>query len=217
MKTTILLVTFVFTVLSSFSQSEKYTKKMTELITAMDTTSKVDALNEMATTFERVADAEKTQWLPYYYAAYCKLNAANMQLKGDLGDNSAITDPAADKAEELLNKAIALTTESSETWVIKKMIASMRMMGNPMQRYMQYGPIAAEALETAKGMDATNPRVYILEAMDKFYTPEQFGGSKEEAKILFEKAKTLFTTFKLATALHPNWGANQVKYMLTQK
>jgi hypothetical protein len=217
MKKYILSIVMLSISVSFFAQSEKYTKKMTELVAAMDSTTKVDALNEMSTTYERVADAEKTQWLPYYYAALTKLNAANMQLKGDLGDNSKITDPAADKAEELLNKAIALTTENSETWVIKKMIASMRMMGNPMQRYMQYGPLAAEALETAKAMDATNPRVYILEGMDKFYTPEQFGGSKEEAKTLFNKAKELMATFKPASALHPTWGKGQVAFMLTQK
>ena len=26
---------------------------------------------EIANNFERIGDAEKTQWLPYYYAAYC--------------------------------------------------------------------------------------------------------------------------------------------------
>jgi hypothetical protein len=201
---------------TTFAQSERYTKKMTELVPQVDTVRSVDALNNLSTTFERIADAEKTQWLPYYYSAITKLNAATFSMEG-LGDNSAITDPAADKAEELLNKALALTKESSEIWVLKKMIASMRMMGNPMQRFMQYGKLAAEALATAKKMDPNNPRIYLLEGQDKFYTPEQFGGSKTEAAELFKKVVDLFGTFKPESPLHPTWGLPTAQYFLTQK
>jgi hypothetical protein len=217
MKKYILLLVMITTSLQFFAQSEKYTQKMTDLIAQMDSTIKVDAFNELATSFERIGEAEKTQWLPYYYAALSKLNAANMQLKGEMGDNTAITDPAADKAEELLNKAIALGKENSETWIVKKMIASLRMMGNAMQRFMEYGPLAAEALETAKKLDANNPRVYLMEGMDKFYTPEQFGGDKAEAKKLFKKVQELQKTFKPETTLHPNWGSRQAAFLLSQK
>jgi hypothetical protein len=81
---------------------------------------------------------------------------------------------------------------------------------------MTYGPQAAEALETAKKLDANNPRVYLLEGQDKYYTPEQYGGSKEEAKVLFEKSKQLFESFKPASSIHPDWGKGTVTYMLSQ-
>jgi tetratricopeptide (TPR) repeat protein len=200
----------------TFAQSEKYTNKMKELVAQLDSSRTTEAFNTLMTSFERIADAEKTQMLPYYYASLCQLNAANFQVQG-MGDNSAITDPAADKAEELLKKALALGKENSETWILKKMIASLRMMGNPMQRFMEYGPIAAKALETAKKLDPNNPRIYILEGQDKYYTPEQFGGSKTEAKKLFTKAVELFKTFKPETELHPNWGLMTANYFLTLK
>jgi hypothetical protein len=217
MKKVLLFSVFTIAAITVFAQSEKYTKKMTELVPQVDTVRTVDGLNNLSTTFERIADAEKTQWLPYYYAALAKLNAAMFQLGGGMGDNAAITDPAADKAEELLNKALTLTKENSETWIIKKMIASTRMMGNPMQRFMQYGKAAAEALQTAKQMDPNNPRSYLLEGQDKFYTPEQFGGSKTEAAKLFNKVVELFGTFKPESNLHPTWGLPAAKYFLTQQ
>ena len=68
----------------------------------------------------------------------------------------------------------------------------------------------------AKEMNPANPRVYILEAQDKYYTPEQFGGSKDEAKKLFEKAKELFMTSKPASSIEPQWGMSQVMYFLSQ-
>jgi hypothetical protein len=55
-----------------------------------------------------------------------------------------------------------------------------------------------------------------LEGQDKFYTPEQFGGSKDEAKMLFEKAKQLFDSFKPGSSIHPNWGKGTVTYFLSQ-
>jgi hypothetical protein len=215
MKKSILIVLLLATTIFSFSQSEKYQTKMKELVPKMDSMNTADTWTNIANTFDRVGEAEKTQWLPYYYSALSHLMAANMKTMGK--QDASITDPAADKAEALLNKAIALTKENSEIWCIKKMIATTRMMGDPMSRYMQYGPLASEALANAKEMDPNNPRVYILEGQDKYYTPEQFGGSKEEAKKLFRKAQELFQTVKPETVLHPNWGANQVTYFLALK
>jgi hypothetical protein len=215
-KLVFLSVAMMLTVMT-FAQSEKYTKKMTELLSRIDSFNTVDQLNTMSASFERVGDAEKTQWLPYYYAALTKIDAVNMQIAGKMGGNTAVTDPAADAAEALVKKVLALTKENSEIWILNKMIASLRMMGDPMSRFMQYGPVAAEALATAKAMDANNPRAYILEGQDKFYTPEQFGGSKTEAKKLFEKATELFKTFKPETTLHPNWGMGQLMYFASQK
>ncbi len=212
--TTVLLAAVLLFTTSATAQNEKFTKRMTQLIAQMDTARTPNQWQEVGTAFERVAETEKTQWLPFYYAALSNCNQATMQLTNIEGGATDITDPAADKAEALLTKALALTKESSETLIVTKMIASLRMMGDPMSRFMQYGPIAAKALATAKAMDVNNPRIYLLEAQDKFYTPEQFGGSKTAAKKLFTKAAELSKAFKPETALHPNWGMGTINYFL---
>ena len=203
---------------TAFSQSEKFVKAMESKISMLDSVKTADGWKEMANAFERIAEAEKTQWLPYYYAAYCQVMGGtySLPMDGSFGDNSAITDPVADKADQLIGKAETLTAANSEIFCVKKMIASLRMMGNAMSRYMTEGAKAAEALARAKEMNANNPRVYILEAQDKFYTPEQYGGSKEEAKKLFEKAKELFMTSKPGSSIEPQWGMSQVMYFLSQ-
>jgi cytochrome c-type biogenesis protein CcmH/NrfG len=81
---------------------------------------------------------------------------------------------------------------------------------------MQYGAKAQEALETAKKLNPENPRIFLLEGEDKFYTPEQFGGSKTEAKKLFEEALKKYDSFKPASDIDPNWGKNMVAYFLNQ-
>ena len=97
-------------------------------------------LLDLANNFERIATAEKNQWLAYYYAALCQVNYTYMEQ-----DKTKI-DAIADKATELINKADALQPNNSEISCIKSMIASSHMMVNPMQRYMEYGPEASRLL-----------------------------------------------------------------------
>ncbi len=212
-----LLFSFIF--ISGFAvaakaQDDKYTAAMQPKVAAIDTTHSTPELLALSAAFERIAEAEKTKWLPYYYAALAQVDAGymmNMQ-KPD----ASKSDPMADKAEALLTKAEALTKDNSEIYVVKKMIASLRMMADPMSRYMTYGPKAEEALQTAMKLNPENPRVYLLQAEDKFYTPEQFGGSKEEAKKLFELSNKKFENFKPASSLDPNWGRSTLKYFMAQ-
>ncbi|MBK6382969.1 MAG: hypothetical protein IPF69_05765 [Chitinophagaceae bacterium] len=201
-----------------FGQNEKYIKAMEANVAKVDSNNSVEGWKELANSFERIAVAEKTQWEPYYYAAFANVMAGTLSMPqdGGFGDNSAITDPMADKAEQLINKAAEIGKDNSEIYCVKKLVFGLRMMGNPMARFMTEGAKATEALEKAKAMNPNNPRIYILEGQDKFYTPEQFGGSKEEAKKLFEKANEIFMTTKPGSSIEPQWGRGQVAYFLSQ-
>lgn len=214
MKKTFFLSILLAMSLLSFAQSERYQKAMEQHVPSVDTALSPDALLNLANTFQRIAEAEKDQWLPYYYAALCQVTRAYMI--GGETPAASVTDPIADVASQLLTKAEALSGENSEVYCVKKMIASLRMMPDPMNRYMTYGPIAAQALEQAKKLDPENPRVYMLEAQDKFYTPEQYGGSKTEAKTLFETAKAKMETHQPASSIHPRWGRMTIEYFLSQ-
>ena len=195
----------------AFAQSDKYTTSMKANISRLDSMMMNNNGTEVSNNFERIADAEKTQWLPYYYAAYCTVTEAYSEK-----DNSK-KDAIADKAQQLIDKAEAiLGKETSETDVIKSMVATSHMMVDPQNRYMTYGPASAEFLEKAKTLDPTNPRPVLLEAEAKFYTPEAFGGGKEVAKEYFDKAKVLNDSFKPETELSPNWGGGALQYFLSQ-
>lgn len=194
-----------------FAQSEKYTNAMKKNIAELETAMQKGSMPDLANNFERIADAEKTQWLPYYYAAYCTVMNAYME------QDKSKTDGIADKAEQLIKKAEELNGgENSETCVIKSMIASSHMMVDPQARWMQYGQLSATQITKAKSLDPTNPRPVYLEGQSKFYTPEQFGGGKAPAKELFTKALEMFDKFKPASDLHPTWGRSSTNYFLAQ-
>ena len=214
MRKMIFILTISLLTSAAFAQSDKYVKAMEALVPAVDTTHSQDALADLAASFERIANAEKTQWLPYYYAALCYINKANMYFQTQ---ELTQIDPLTDKAEPLINKAEELEKNNAEIFLLKKMFNTAKLMGDPMNRYMTYGPAASQALETAKKLDPENPRVYLLEGIDKYYTPEQYGGNKEEGKKLFQEAQNKFETFKPASSIHPSWGLGQVKYLLAQQ
>ena len=218
MKKVLILSAVLLATSGLFAQSEKYLKAMEPKVAQVDSNNSAEGWKELANAFERIAEAEKTQWLPFYYAAFCQVMAgySSMPMNGSFGDNSALSDPPADKAEQLLNKAEAQSAGNSEIFCVRKMIHSLRMMGNAMSRYMTEGAKATECLNKAKELNSNNPRIYILEGQDKFYTPEQFGGSKEEAKKLFAKANELFLANKPGSSIDPQWGRGQVQYFLSQ-
>ncbi len=209
MKKTFLLIAIISLSNLLFAQSDKYMGAMKKNIAMIDSARQKQNAPELANNFERIGDAEKTQWLPYYYAAYCTI------LSGYTADKTKV-DALADKAEELITKAETLAgKENSEIDVIKSMIASSHMMVDPMTRYMQYGKASSENIEKAKALDPTNPRPVYLEGVSKFYTPEAFGGGKAPAKELFDKAMLMFDAFKPQSELYPLWGKSSTQYFLS--
>lgn len=211
MKKSILLVVAVIFTSTTFAQSEKYMTAMKQNIAQADSLMIKGNAAEVANNFSRIGDAEKDKWLPYYYAAFCKVTEAMAEQ-----DNSK-KDALADKADEYLAKAEdILGKENSEINVIKSMIATARMTVDPQSRFMTYGPQSTDFIKKSEKLDATNPRPVLLEAQNTFYTPEAFGGGKDVAKPLFEKAKVLFENFKPETDLSPTWGKSNVDYFLAQ-
>ncbi|MEI6265971.1 MAG: hypothetical protein WCP74_12795 [Sphingobacteriia bacterium] len=152
--------------------------------------------------FERVGDAEKDKWLPYYYAAQTQILAAWMNPKSD-------KDKVAEKANALILKAELLSPNNSEIYCLKQMTAVMQLTVDAMSRWQSYGAIASEAIAKAKAADATNPRPYMLEGQYLMNVPEAFGGGKAVAKKILEKSLSMFETFKPASPFHPNWGKEQ--------
>lgn len=190
-----------------FAQSEKYMAAMGGTLQQLGEAKTGEEMIAVAQKFERIGDAEKTQWLPYYYAAMLKARMSMMGIGGD-------KDVVADEATALITKAEAIEKNNSEILCIKSLIATAKMLVNPQARYMEFGMKSGQYLEEAKKADAANPRPYMLQATNLKNTPEQFGGGCKAAKPLAEKALELYSAFKPATAIHPAWGKESVQQIV---
>ena len=191
------------------AQNKKYIATMEKNVAALDTTRDGAKLQDLANTFERIAGAEKAEWLPNYYTAYCYVNMT-YSTKGDMIDTYC------DKAETFLKKADSISPNNSEIYTLKAQLASARISVNPMSRGQKYGTESGELREKAKSLDKTNPRPYYLEGTAYFYTPPMFGGGKDKAKPAFEKALELYKDFKPASSISPNWGQRATLYFLKE-
>jgi hypothetical protein len=207
-KVTLLMTVFVLS-LSLSAQGKKFVAGMKKNLAALDSVKKNEQYQAVANDFERIANAEKKEWLPNYYAGFCYIMLA-FESPADKIDSYC------DKADAFLRKADSLSPKNSEIFVLKSMAASARIGVNPMARGMQYGMESGIAIEKAISYDAKNPRAYLQKGTSAFYTPEMYGGGAKVAKPQFEKSVEAFKTFKPASEIHPNWGKARAEALLKQ-
>ena len=197
----------------AFSQTA-HDKVMTEKIASIEKHQTADEFTALANDFKRIGDKEKTQWLPYYYAAFSTIQKGRMAMReGKVAD----LDPIAADAQKSLDLAMDLSKDNAENLILQKMIHGLKMMVDPQGRFMSEGMLAADALSKAEKIDAGNPRITLMKAEDTYFTPEQFGGSKARGLELFQKSLDQFKIYKTKSALDPSWGKGEAEYFLANK
>ena len=210
MKKIIAVIALLATV-SVNAQNDKYVQAMQKNLAQFDVVKTTAEYQALAAAFERIGDAEKTQWLPYYYAALALTTPGWTDTKLDKDVN-------AEKIKALLTKADALVKEDAdkaEILSIRNMTASQQMLVDPQSRWATYGPESSSYLQKAKQLNPNNPRLYYLEGANIFGTPEQFDGGKAKAKPILEKAVALYKVEQVKP-LYPDWGKKQAEDMLAQ-
>jgi hypothetical protein len=198
---------FVFSVLFSSGQSEKYMAAMKKNMALFDSAKTTADLQAVSNTFERIGDAEKTQWLPYYYAGLALSTSSWSDAKVDKDANSARINALCDKAEAL--------DKNSEIYVLRNISATQQMLVDPQTRWQTYGAEANKDLQMAIQLNPDNPRIYYLQGESMLGTPVAFGGGKDKAKPLFEKSIALFKTDK-PKPMWPNWGLERAQEQLAK-
>lgn len=212
MKPSIIMKPFILSILlfgalAVTAQSDKFTAAMKKNLPLFDSAKTTQDYQTLANTFERIGDAEKTQWLPYYYAGLALASAGWRDNNLDKDANSTRINALCDKAEAI--------EKNAEIYSIRNMAATQQMMVDPQTRWQTYGQQAAKALEAGMQLDPNNPRLYYLKGQSVFNTPEAFGGGKKNAKPIFEKSVELYKK-EQPKPLYPRWGQPQAEEMLAK-
>jgi hypothetical protein len=204
---TILMFTVLMAAFSANVYSSSYEEVMTANIQKMNDATSVAEFSGIAGQFERIANAETGKWQPRYYAVYCYLSpVTNIEMSVD--DKHKLLDLAQAQMDILLK---SFKTES-EIYALQSFIYQMRI--TDMSKGFKYTGLSFEALDQAEKLNPNNPRVYYMRGTNTIHMPKAFGGGKEKAKPLFEKAAALFESQKPANAIEPAWGSEHNKQML---
>lgn len=198
---------------SIFAQTP-FDKVMTEKIAKIEQCKTPEDFTALSNDFVRIGDKEKTQWLPYYYAAHVSIEKGrNLMRTGKVSDLDAI----ATEAQKNVDKASELSKDNAELFILQKMIHSLKMMVDPQSRFMSEGMLAADALSKAEKLDPENPRISLLKGEDTYFTPEQFGGSKTKGLELLQKSVDQFKAYQPKTPLDPTWGKEEAENLLANR
>jgi len=212
MKNLFLMICVAFST-ATFAQTP-YEKAMSSKVSQVEQQKTAEEFTALANDFRRIADKEKTFWQPYYYAAFSSIQKGRLAMREG---KTAELDAIAAEAQKSLDLAADLSEDNAEIFVLQKMIHGLKMMVNPQERFMSEGMLAAEALSKAEKLDPNNPRITLMKAEDVYFTPEQFGGSKQRGLELFQKSLDQYKTYSTKSALEPNWGKGEAEYFLANK
>jgi hypothetical protein len=210
MKTFFTLLVLIVLVNITSAQNAKFIDAMTKGLEALSNSGTAEEVLATSNRFERIAKAEKTEWLPYYYAAYSRA------LYSFFSDDKSKVDEILDVAQSMIDVADSLSPKNSEVILAKAMILSGRIMVDPMSRVMQYGMQSGMLMNEAMQIDPENPRSYFMMGQSLFYTPAEFGGGKEAGCAMLEKSREKYATFTPESEIHPNWGEEKLIELLQQ-
>lgn len=198
------IICFVL-IMSSFdlnSQTVKVTPEFRKCISALDSANYTHNYYIPASSFEKLVIKESNNWLVYYYASLCNVLIAFSKT----GDQ---IDVYCDKADKFATKADSLSRNNSEIFVVKSIIAAVRINVSILRRGQKYSTLSTKLNEQAAIYNPQNPRVYLQKARLILNTPVLFGGGAKKAKPIFEVAVEKYKKFVPETIYHPNWGQLQ--------
>jgi uncharacterized protein HemY len=198
--TTVTLVIFLF--LSAFTGKDgNYEKAMLKNIAALHEAQSVEAMQEVAHAFERIAQAETSEWLPRYYAAYAYITA------GAMTEEKEKKDSYLDQAQIFVDEAMQLKQNESELVALQGYLHMIRVSADPATRGQELAPKATQILAKAAEMNPENPRALMLLGQMQFGTAQFFGTDVKEPCTLISKSIALYEKQEQAeNTLMPTWG-----------
>ena len=163
-----------------------------------------NVLSELYERLEKV-NKEKKQNIILYWRSYLQFYFSIYYLKK--GDKES--------AEKEIDKGITwldnMENKNSEDYALLAMLQSFGIQFKGMKA-MFISSDVKKNVKKAIAMDSTNIRAYFVYASNDFYTPEKYGGRKEDEKYLL-KAISL-SVQKIKNDYLPSWGKEESYEML---
>ena len=164
--------------------------------------------DEASALFERIASAEKTNWLPNYYVALVNTTAAfDPKNKEKLPALLA-------KAQEAIDNATVISPNNPELMVVQAMAKTALLVSDPMTYGMTLSPKISEIYTKASFIAPENPRVVFCKAEFEIGGAKWSGADVKKLCKDVERSIDLFAKFKPETPFSPKWGLDRAQETL---
>ena len=150
-----LVITSILILSVIHMQAQDFKTVLYKAVTTFDTTKDQNIQIEQGNKLALIAKKWDTAWIAHYYLAWSRA-----RLSFDEKDATK-RDAYLDDADKERDDAVKIAgKESDETYVLAALIANARLSVNPSSRWMKYGKLFNDAIESAKELNPDNPRMY---------------------------------------------------------
>jgi len=164
--------------------------------------------SEASALFERIASAEKNNWLPNYYVALVNTTDAFDP------KNKANIPALLDKAQKALDEATGISFDNPEIMVLQALIYTAWLVQDPMTNGMKYSALAIKEYEKALAIAPNNPRAVFGKAEFEMGGAKYWGTDTKPMCEQIAKSIELFANFKPESEFHPKWGLDRAQEVL---
>ena len=198
---TLLITLIMFTSLGCFAQTN-YEKSMGQALDMW----KSGKAKEAAVEFEKIAAAEKGNWIPKYYQALTLISS------------SFYIQDETEKANALAKINTLFPSDSKDLnaeWLILKGLAGTSdLISDPMTKAMTLTPEIVGYYEAALQLEPNNPRAIVSLAEFNINSKRFTGGDTKAECESLTKALPLFVAEKNKTPFYPSWGKERAETLL---
>ncbi|REG87093.1 tetratricopeptide repeat protein [Algoriphagus antarcticus] len=177
---------------------------MQKQLAAKNTIATFEQSQTVTNGFLRIAEATETEWLPLYYAALLKTEAA---FRFDIDKDKSL-----DEALELAKKADKIAPGNSEITALQGYILMAKISIDPAGRGQTMSPQAMQLFGKAINLDRENPRAVSLMAQMELGMSQFFGTGPEKACGMARMSMDLYKKEEAKINdeyILPTWGKKQ--------
>jgi hypothetical protein len=163
---------------------------------------------EASALMERIAAAEKSNWLPNYYVALINTTEAFNPANKEKVPAMII------KAQDAIDNATLISPNNDEIMVVQAMLYTVILIQDPMTNGVKYTGLVMEQYGKALAINPNNPRAVFSKAEFEIGGAKYWGTDTKPMCAKIEKSIQLFANFKPETPFSPKWGLDRAQEAL---
>lgn len=192
--------------LTTASAESAFETAMGEALSTYSEARNIEQLTASANQFQRIANAEKQEWLPLYYHALSYIRMSFMTQ-----NNPSQCDAYLDLAQKSIDEMLLLNPTESEIYALQSMLYTARLVVDPMSRGQQMMMKSAQAIEEALELNPDNPRAFYLLLSNEVGQAQFFG---KDVKEFCPRIMGLYNNWDRLNdvpKMYPSWGKGEVE------